>query len=626
MNKSQSVSLGSAIIDAVATVIKAGFAVTTGSAALLAETLHSASDTVASFGIWWSLRFERARQEMLMEKEETEQATTARWGLEAEQIERAWSADRFRFYKEHIEKKLSIFVGLLFIGLSAWGIARAAQTPQPGAFRITNGVPLAVMLGLALISYLVSRFVHQVSTIEGARDLAAGSARAKADALGSFLVAILFGCRQYGFAGDGLDRIFALIISTIVFLQGLEIIVSTVRAGFEDRRLADTEADPHAVGREMILARLLSGSGWLSLLGFLSAGMALQTGPRKPLRFLQRHLPLVGALTVILLWIQSAFLVVEPSDKVIIERLGRPINLENPLGPGWHTKYPWPIDRAVVIPVERVRQVNIGYTKELNDPYILWQIPHHEQEYQLVTGDRSLVSVNIFVRYKIKDPADFYMTAKSPRTVLEYQAYRLMGEIIRTRSVFWVIGPNRRDLAEMIHQQIQQVLDEQKVGLEVLSVNVLNAHPPTSLSDPENVAKAYLEVFDKVQERRTLLKTKELEVIQEIDSQAGRAAQIIFDARAQAWEIVKKAEGRTDKFRYMLTLVADYPQYLPLVRSKLIVKYLTEALGPDTGKIVLDPQVADGSVEIRLNYPRKPIPILEESLLLDRPTAPGQSE
>ena len=69
MNKSETVSLGSAVIDLVVTICKAAFAVFTGSAALLAESLHSAADTLASFGIWWSLHYERARKEMLMEKE-----------------------------------------------------------------------------------------------------------------------------------------------------------------------------------------------------------------------------------------------------------------------------------------------------------------------------------------------------------------------------------------------------------------------------------------------------------------------------------------------------------------------------------------------------------------------------
>ena len=617
MNKSETVSLGSAVVDLVVAVIKAAFAVITGSAALFAETLHSAADAIASFGIWWSLRYERARREMLMEKEEAQQASTAKWGLEAEQVERAWSADRFRFYKEHIEKKLSAFVGLLFIGLAVVGFWRAMRVPDPGRFQVPNALPWVALFGLAALSYLVSRFVYQVSFIEKVRDLAAGSARAKADAVGSVLVGIVLLCRYWRIAGDRLDRAVGLIISIIVLLQGLEILISTIRAGFEDRRLADAEADPHAVGRELILARLLSGSGWISLVGFVSAGFSMQTGPRRPLHFIQKHLPLVVVLTLLLLWIQTAFVVVAPADQVILERFGQAINLDQPLGPGWRIKCPWPIDRAVVVPSARIQEITVGYTQELDDPYILWQIPHHETEYQLVTGDGSLVSINMFIRYRINSPARWYSSARSPRAVLEAEAYRLLGENIRTKSVFWVIGPNRQKLAQTIAQQIQQVADLRKIGLQVLQVNLLNAHPPTSINEEENIALTYLRVFDSLQARQTILNQYHLKATQEIDAKAAESVEVLSIAEAEGWGMVSKARGRTSRFDSIIALVKDHPEYLQLVQNKLLLNYLSEALGEKTGKIVLDPGAVDGQVEIWLQYPRAQIPFI------DRPPSLG---
>ncbi len=566
MNKSQTVSLGASLIDLAITGVKAIFAVTTGSAALFAETLHSGADSLASLGIWWSLRYERARKAMLMEKEETDQLSSNRWGLEAEQVERAWSADKFRFYKEHIEKKLSVFIGLLFVSLAVVGFFRAMRAPQPFAFHIDTLIPVFVLGGLAGLSYLLGRFVHQVSTIEGVRDLATGSARAKADAVGSLLVVVVFFCRKVNIAGDGLDRAVGIIISVIIFLQGLEIIVSTIRAGFEDRRLADSEDDPHAVGREMILSRLLSGSGWISLVGFVSAGFAMQqTGPRRPLRFIQQHLPLVAVLTVALLWFQSAFVVVEPSNVVIIERFGQAVNLSQPLDPGVHLKFPWPIDSTVIVPVGEVQEVTIGYTKEDHDdePYILWQVPHHQREFQLVTGDGSLVSVNMFIRYQINDPQQWYLSARSPRDVLKAQADSLLGENIRVKSVSWVIGPNRQQLAQIIKKQIQDTLNSQRLGLQILHVNLLNAHPPNSLNRGENIARSYLDVFSKLQERQDILNQADLRAIQETNEKAAEAAGIIAKAQAQWSETISKAAGRTESFRLMIELLQKNPDYLP---------------------------------------------------------------
>jgi membrane protease subunit HflK len=336
------------------------------------------------------------------------------------------------------------------------------------------------------------------------------------------------------------------------------------------------------------------------------------------LRFIQQHLPLVAVLTLALLWFQSAFVVVGPSDVVILERFGQAVNLPQPLGPGWHLKFPWPIDRQVVVPVAEVQEITVGYTKELDDPYILWRIPHHETEYQLVTGDGSLVSVNMFIRYKIKreNVQDWYLTAQSPRAVLEAQAYRLLGQNIRSRSIFWVIGPNRQELAQMIKNQIQELLDRQRLGLQVLQVNLLNAHPPTSLNPDENIAISYLKVFDSLQTRQKDLNNAGLQAIQEINEKNAEAAEIITDAEAQGWQTVSRAAGRTRRFRLMIELLQNNPDYLPLVRSKLYLNYLREALGQETGKIVIDPRAVDSNVEIWLQYPRKPIPFIEEPPLL----------
>ena len=246
-----------------------------------------------------------------------------------------------------------------------------------------------------------------------------------------------------------------------------------------------------------------------------------------------------------------------------------------------------------------------------------------------MTGDGSLVSVNMLIRYRIKSPKDWYLTARSPGAILEAEAYRLIGEDILTRSIFWVIGPSRQQLAETISQQIQQISDDQRLGLEVLQVNLLNAHPPTSLNDNENVAKAYLQVFDKVQERQQNLNAKRLEAIREVDSKATEAAKIINEAQAQYWQIINTAAGRTDRFGSILRVVGQRPEYLPLVQRKLYLQYLLEALGEKTGKIVIDPRAFDGEVEIWLQYPPKPSPFGEETpaLLpppLGSPTSQGK--
>ena len=93
--------------------------------------------------------------------------------------------------------------------------------------------------------------------------------------------------------------------------------------------------------------------------------------------------------------------------------------------------------------------------------------------------------------------------------------------------------------------------------------------------------------------------------------------------RAEGWDVVSRASGRTSRFDSIIKLVKDHPEYLQLVREKLLLNYLSEALGEETGKIVLDPSAVDGEVELWLQYPRKPIPFVEQAPILSAPTSQG---
>ena len=100
---------------------------------------------------------------------------------------------------------------------------------------------------------------------------------------------------------------------------------------------------------------------------------------------------------------------------------------------------------------------------------------------------------------------------------------------------------------------------------------------------------------------------------------AAEAIKTLNDAEAQGWETVRTAEGRTERFRLIIKLIKDKPEYLPLVRNKLFLNYMYEALGEQTGKIVIDPAAVDGQVEIWLQYPRKPIDFIDRAPILSPP-------
>ncbi|NIA07685.1 MAG: hypothetical protein GWP14_08665, partial [Actinobacteria bacterium] len=125
---------------------------------------------------------------------------------------------------------------------------------------------------------------------------------------------------------------------------------------------------------------------------------------------------------------------------------------------------------------------------------------------------------------------------------------------------------------------------------------------------------------NKLQARRRIINEAELQAIQQLNDKAAESIKTLNEAEGRGWETVRTAEGRTERFRLIIKLINDNPEYLPLVRNKLFLNYMSEALGEQTGKIVIDPAAVDGQVEIWLQYPRKPIPFVEQAPALAPPT------
>src|SRR5512140_2202336 len=62
--------------------------------------------------------------------------------------------------------------------------------------------------------------------------------------------------------------------------------------------------------------------------------------------------------SIVTLYLLTCITIVQPDEKGIIERFGKPI-IENQIGPGLHLKLPWPIDIAYNYPVNRILQINV---------------------------------------------------------------------------------------------------------------------------------------------------------------------------------------------------------------------------------------------------------------------------
>jgi regulator of protease activity HflC (stomatin/prohibitin superfamily) len=106
-------------------------------------------------------------------------------------------------------------------------------------------------------------------------------------------------------------------------------------------------------------------------------------------------------------WLATGLTQVKLYEQGVVERCGRILPGE-PLGPGLHVHWPWPIDLVRREATARVLSIPVGHEGEesadAGPENVLWARQHESNEFMFLLGDgRDLVTIDGSVRYRIRD-------------------------------------------------------------------------------------------------------------------------------------------------------------------------------------------------------------------------------
>src|SRR5262249_37536672 len=87
------------------------------------------------------------------------------------------------------------------------------------------------------------------------------------------------------------------------------------------------------------------------------------------LRFLRGIAMPVLLATLVVGWLSTSFMVVPLGDRGVQVAFGRYVG--EPLPSGLHVSWPWPFGEIQIVQTERVREVSLGFEKDLSGPQ-LW--------------------------------------------------------------------------------------------------------------------------------------------------------------------------------------------------------------------------------------------------------------
>jgi len=237
-------------------------------------------------------------------------------------------------------------------------------------------------------------------------------------------------------------------------------------------------------------------------------------------------------MTVLALIGLSTVVIIDVDEQAVITRFGRPVQAAGQtLGPGFHLKLPWPIERVERARTDQVHSLMVGKSheeeSELNDAdshhhetetghAVLWTEEHdfNPETMMLVANTKmdaialdagstveagrtrsrsvavNLLMMSMATEYRIEDLYDYLYRHAEPERVLSAIAMQELSDYASSVDIGVLMGIGRNAFGPRMLKILQDRCEELQLGIEITFVALQDAHPPSQ----SDVAKTFQNV------------------------------------------------------------------------------------------------------------------------------------
>ena len=303
------------------------------------------------------------------------------------------------------------------------------------------------------------------------------------------------------------------------------------------------------------------------------------------LRRYRRLITLAVVVVVGLILVSSVFYSVAPDEEGVLLRFGRHAKS---VDPGLHTKFPWPVDQVINVPIQKINTLEFGFATAAAGRVTQYRKPTREdlQVAEMLSADLNLAHVEWIVQYRIADAFKFLFKLGGERSQVqavedtirdasESVIRRLVGNV----SVDEVLTFGRDRIAGDAKQELQQLLDSFDCGVTVVAVKLQTVSPPDPVKD----------AFDSVNRAR---QNKE----RAINEAKGERNRLLPEARGKRDRAITEAEGyrelkvrtATGRANAFLARLAEYKKAPEITRTRLYLEAMEELLQQVDEKLIID--------------------------------------
>ncbi|MBP8127944.1 MAG: FtsH protease activity modulator HflK [Candidatus Hydrogenedentes bacterium] len=288
-----------------------------------------------------------------------------------------------------------------------------------------------------------------------------------------------------------------------------------------------------------------------------------------------------AALALFLIVASSLFYTVAPDEQGIILTFGR---YSGTASPGFHFKWPWPIQTVECPQVAEVKRVEIGFRSATSGENLNYQTflnsPELRQEAQMLTGDENVVDCSMAVQYRIKDPPAYLFNFREGEAEMALRAVAesAVRQAVGDHRIDDVLTTGKVEVQTEVQAKMQELADMYGLGVTVLAVQLQDVQPPNE------VAPAFRDVATAREERERMINEAEAYEREQIPRAEGEVARIKQEAEAYRQTHVAEAKGQVARF---LAISRQYEASPEVTRLRLYLDAMS-ALFAKTRLTVID--------------------------------------
>lgn len=280
----------------------------------------------------------------------------------------------------------------------------------------------------------------------------------------------------------------------------------------------------------------------------------------------------------ILAGLKGAIYSIGPDEVGVIQRFGKYVDLSSP---GLHAKIPFGVDKATPIKVEKVYKMEFGFKTTEPGVRTRYSSGDYRDESLMLTGDLNILDVRWIVQFKIKDPVKLLFATRNPDENIHDISEVVMRRFVGDYSVDEVLTNKREEIDDLAQQEIQRILDIYNVGVQIVTVKLLDVNPP------EKVKPAFNEVNEAKQEKEKMINQAWEQYNKVIPKAKGTAEKTIREAEGYATDKINRAKGESARF---LATLEEYKKAPDITKKRLYLETLMQVLPNAKEKYIIDSQ------------------------------------